>query len=647
MKLTRRTSVAGFVVLVGLLSPLRAAPEPVEPRQRPSRQYTIQQFMDTTNVRDASFSADEKEILFSSDQSGIFNAYRVPVAGGDAVAVTRSTTDSTFAVGYFPFDGRLLYTRDQGGNENNHLYLRTIDGEEMDLTPGDKLKAIFAGWSRDGRAFHVLLNDRDPRFFDLYRFDAGSLAKTLLFEDSTGYSLGDVSSDEKWIAFTRINTTADSDLYLYDVEKKEMKHLTPHEGNISYSIASFSPDGKWLYYLTDKASEFSYVSRVELASMTTEEVERADWDIAYTVFSHDGKYRVSAINEDGSTVIKVYDVASGRPVALPKLPEGDIRSVTFSRSETKMAVYVDGDRAPSNLYVLDLVSGKTTRLTDTLNREIDPDDLVEARVERFSSFDGMTIPNILYVPLQASASARAPAILYVHGGPGGQTRRGYNALIQYLANHGYAVLGINNRGSSGYGKSFFTADDRRHGHEPLLDCVEGKEFLASMPEIDGERIGILGGSYGGYMVLAALAFQPDVFRVGVDLFGVSNWIRTLESIPPYWESIRKMLYVEMGDPEKDRAALEAVSPLLHADQIRRPLLVLQGRNDPRVIEAESAEIVAAVKKNGVPVEYVVFDDEGHGFTKKKNRLEGYEAILEFLDRYLKSAAPESPAAPAS
>ena len=196
------------------------------------------------------------------------------------------------------------------------------------------------------------------------------------------------------------------------------------------------------------------------------------------------------------------------------------------------------------------------------------------------------------------------------------------------------MLGINNRGSSGYGKTFYVADDQKHGHEPLWDCVEGKKYLASLPYVDPNRIGIIGGSYGGYMVLPALAFQPDVFSAGVDIFGISNWLRTLESMPVYWEPFRVALYKEMGDPVKDKEMLRAISPLFHSDKIRRPLMVLQGANDPRVIKVESDDIVAAVKKNSVPVEYIVFPDEGHGFAKKKNQIEGYSAVLKFLDQHL-------------
>ncbi|MDQ3039416.1 MAG: prolyl oligopeptidase family serine peptidase, partial [Pseudomonadota bacterium] len=215
-----------------------------------------------------------------------------------------------------------------------------------------------------------------------------------------------------------------------------------------------------------------------------------------------------------------------------------------------------------------------------------------------------------------------------------------SAFIQYLANHGYVVLGINNRGSSGYGKTFFAADDGKHGREPLWDTVSAKQYLQSLDYVDPDRIGIIGGSYGGYMTVAALAFKPEEFKVGVDIFGVTNWLRTLESIPAWWEAQRTALYKEVGDPTTQRDFLIATSPLFHADKIRRPLMVLQGANDPRVLQSESDDIVAAVRKNGVPVEYVVFPDEGHGFSKKPNQIEGYGKVLVFLDKYLKGDGAE-------
>jgi dipeptidyl aminopeptidase/acylaminoacyl peptidase len=425
-------------------------------------------------------------------------------------------------------------------------------------------------------------------------------------------------------------------VYLYNLASKEMKNITPHEGEVNNNAQTFDVGSSYLYYLTDEGGEFAYVARYELATGKHEPVEKAPWDISSVSFSHNGKYRVVATNEDAHTKIKILEEASGKPIELPTLPDGDITGVNISDSEKLMAFYHNGSRSPANLYVYDFASKKVSKLTNSLNPEINPVDLVDARVVRYKSFDGLDIPAILYQPHDTTAQNKAPAIVLVHGGPGGQARTDYKAYAQYLVNHGYCVLDVNNRGSSGYGKTFFTADDRKHGREPLWDCVEAKKYLASLGYVDSAKIGIMGGSYGGYMVLAALAFKPEEFAAGVDIFGVSNWVRTLQSIPPYWESQRKALYAEIGDPNTQLDMLREVSPLFHADKITKPLIVLQGKNDPRVIKSESDEIVAAIKKKGGVVEYVVFDNEGHGFTKKENEIRAYKSILEFLDKYLKN-----------
>jgi dipeptidyl aminopeptidase/acylaminoacyl peptidase len=630
-----RTALFAIALILGLSSVTVAAPnspaKPVAPKR-----YTIEQFMATTTLGGASFSADEKRVLFHSNATGIYNVYTLGVEGGQPVQLTSSTTDTTFSVSFFPDDDRLLYTRDKGGDENNHLYVRELNGAERDLTPGDKLKAVFHGWRPDGSAFYVSTNERDPKVFDLYLYDPKTFAREFMYKNEQAYDIGAISRDGKWIALNKTNTTLDSDVYLYNTATHETKHITPHTGNVNNSAETFDPASTRLFFLANDGSEYLGVRTYDLATGEVKQRDKADWDVTFTYFSRDGRYRVTGVNQDGSTVIHIVEGDSEKPVKLPALPAGEIRGVTFSRTSARMVFYVNGDRAPSNLFVYDFARGKVKQLTQSLSKEIDPKDLVEAQVVRFKSFDGMVIPSIYYKPHEASAANKAPAIVYVHGGPGGQTRRGYSYQIQYLVNHGYAVLGINNRGSSGYGKTFFAADDRKHGREPLWDCVEAKTYLASLGYVDPERIGIMGGSYGGYMTLAALAFRPEAFKVGVDLFGVANWVRTLEAIPPYWEAFRKALYEEIGDPVKDKDMLIAVSPLFHASEIRMPLFVVQGANDPRVIKVESDEIVDAVKKNNVPVEYVVFSDEGHGFTKKKNQLEANKRILEFLDKYLKN-----------
>jgi dipeptidyl aminopeptidase/acylaminoacyl peptidase len=623
------TAVAAAVGIIGC----SAGPE-----QREIKKYSIEQFYDTESVGGASFSPDESNVLYSSDKSGVFNAYTVSASGGAATQLTDSR-DTTFAVSYFPNDGRVLMRRDDGGNEIHHIFLREEDGTERDLTPGEKSRAMFWGWSHDLKSFFFQSNKRDPKAMDLYEMDIENFQEKLLYKNEGGYSLSLISNDKRLLLLDKTRTDHDNNLYLHDLGTGETKHLTPHEGDVSFSGQDFTPDGKGLYYTTNADSEFMYLVNRDLATDAIETVKKPAWDLMYAGLSWNGKYMVAGVNEDAQTRITVTEVATGQEVVLPDLPMGNITGVSFSRSEKKMAFYHTGPKAPANLYVLELESKQHARLTDTMNPEINPDDLVDIEVVRYKSFDGMEIPGLLMKP-HIQEGEKVPGLVQVHGGPGGQSRVGYNALMQYLVNHGYAVILVNNRGSSGYGKTFYAADDHRHGQEDLMDCVEAKSYLISTGYVDENKVGIIGGSYGGYMVMAALAFQPEAFDVGVNIFGVTNWVRTLKSIPPWWDAFREALYAELGNPETEEDYLRKISPLFHAENVTKPLIVLQGKNDPRVLQVESDEIVEAVKKNGVPVEYIIFPDEGHGFSKKANRIRGYEAIKVFLDKYLKGEGAE-------
>jgi dipeptidyl aminopeptidase/acylaminoacyl peptidase len=600
-------------------------------------QYDARTFYETTAFFGASFSADESRLLISSDATGVFNAYSVPVAVGPLTQLTRSTTNAVIAVSYFPHDDRILFMQDDGGNELTHLYVRETDGKTRDLTPGKGLKAGFAGWSGDLKAFYVTSNERDKSFFDLYRYDAASYERSMLFKNTGGFGQVEVSRDGRHIALLKTVSNTDNDIYLWDPEhpEKEPVKITPHKGAIEHGIDTFTPDSSQLYYSSNQDSEFTRVWSYEVKSGGRRFVLGDKWDVQSVSFSWNGHYRVVSVNADARTVTTVTDTRTGTPVKLPDFGTANVLGVSFSRSENLMAFYVGSDTSPSDLYVLDLKTGKYRKLTSSLSPKVKAEHLVHATVVRYPSFDKLPIPALLYKPHGASASNKVPALVWVHGGPGGQSRVGYTPDLQFLANHGYAVLAVNNRGSSGYGKTFFHMDDRRHGDVDLKDVVYGRRYLESLDWIDGSRVGILGGSYGGYMVCAALAFEPQAFDVGVDIFGVTNWLRTLESIPPWWASFRDSLYSELGDPKTDSERLRRISPLFHAKNIKKPLLVIQGKNDPRVLQVESDEMVQAVRGNGVPVEYVVFPDEGHGFRKKENRITAAEAYRKFLDRYLK------------
>ncbi len=596
--------------------------------------YTIEQFMKTVSISGVSFSHDGQSVLFSSNRSGIYNVYTVPVSGGEPTQVTHSTTNAIFALSYFPDDDCILYQSDNGGNEIYHLFVHSEDGSDKDITPFPKARSEFYAWSHDGKSFYFGSNRRDPRFMDFYRMDASTCTPTMVFRNDQGFDFGCVSPDGLTIALSKTYANDNSDMYLYDTQSKSLTLLSRHDGTVVFSPLAFSIDAHWLYFLTDESREFNYIKRYELSTGTTEKVESKNWDITNMVFSHYGRYRVITINQDARTVIGLEDSA-GNPLEMPALQDLDIVSVKISRAENLMAFYANSSHSPGNLYVYDFGTKAYKQITQTLNPGIIQDDLVDGQVVRYTATDAMTIPAILYRPHQIKPEEKAPALVWVHGGPGGQSRIGYSPLIQYLANHGYVVLAVNNRGSSGYGKAFYQADDQKHGQGDLQDCVDAKRYLASTGFVDTSKVGIIGGSYGGYMVLAALAFKPTEFAAGVDLFGVANWVRTLESIPPWWESYRQALYKEMGNPATQDSMLRAISPLFHVDNIVRPLIVLQGENDPRVLKVESDEMVEAVKKRGVPVEYVVFPDEGHGFTKKANEIQGDSTILRFLDRYVR------------
>lgn len=603
--------------------------------------YSAREFYETTSYgmvpsTAKAFAPDGDSLLVSSDETGVFNVYELPLDGSDPVALTSSDDNAIFAVSWFPDDRRILYTWDSGGNELNHLLVLEEDGEHRDLTPGEELKARFLRWSGDGESFYLLTTERDQRNFDIYRYAADDYSRELVFENP-GLAIGDISPDGRWVALVKLRTSADSDIYLVDLASNspEPELITPHDGNISYSVHEFTPDSSALVYDTDEHGEFTQAWRYELESGDKSELISAPWDVSYVLHSPSGRYRISGINADARTEVTVYDQRNEQELDLPALPPGDLNSVRFSPDESRIALVVNASNSPSNIHVIDLEQDEARQLTSSLSPAIEQEHLVNSEVVRYKSFDGLEIPAILYKPHQASADNPVPALVWVHGGPGGQSRTGYNATVQHLVNHGYAVLAANNRGSSGYGKTFYHLDDRRHGEEDLDDIVYGRTYLESLPWVDDERIGVIGGSYGGYMVAAALAFRPDVFDVGINIFGVTNWVRTLESIPPWWESFKEALYDEMGDPATDAERHRRISPLFHAENIVKPLLVIQGANDPRVLQVESDELVAAVQENEVPVEYVVFPDEGHGFVKKENRVTASESYVQFLDKYLK------------
>lgn len=603
---------------------------------RTPEKFPIEDFYNTTDLYSSGFNADETKVLISSNKTGIYNAYELTIDDTTSVQLTKSDKQSIYINTYLPGSSKFIYSADNGGDENSHLYLfdRKTDSAK-DLTPWAKSTNSLFAWSRDKKNLYVSSNKRDPRFFDIHKLDTVNWKSEVIFTNNDAFTPSAMSQDERYFALTKSLTTDSSELYLFDNKTKTSKKITSAEGH--WDSMAFEKDNSALYYITNFDSEFNYLVRYDIASGKSEKYFEDKWDVIDMTISENSKYHSITINEDGKNKILLFEHASKKPVELPDFDDGDVQSVTFAKSETKLLLRVGSSTSPADIFLYDIPTKKLKQLTSVLNKKINRADLVKAEVIRFKSFDGKEIPAIYYKPLQASKDNKVPAILWIHGGPGGQTRTGYSNSIQYLVNNGYAVLAVNNRGSSGYGKTFYKLDNKDHSNGDLKDCIWGKKWLQEQDYIDKDAIGILGGSYGGCMVLGALAFHPDEFKVGVNLFGVANWPRTLKSIPPYWESFRKALYEEMGDPfTADSVRLKKISPLFNYEKITKPLLVFQGANDVRVLPIESDEIVAGVKKNGVPVEYVVYSDEGHGFVKKENQITTDKKTLGFLDNYLRT-----------
>ena len=607
-----------------------------ETKSRMPQQYTIEQLYNNVDIYGADFNQDETKILIGTNKSGIYNVGEMTISDTSLSMLTNSTNDAFYAEKYVVGTDQFIYSADKGGDENSHLYVKSVnDTTVKDITPWPNSANTFLGWSNDKKSIYISSNKRDVKYFDLMKIEVGSWTPTMIYQNDEGYEVSLISASERYVSLSKSVTTDKNELYMYDTTSKTNKKISNDSESTWYSMA-FEKNDSIFYFSTNDGGEFSYLVKYNINSGAQEKVYEDKWDVVNMSLSENEKSRTVFINEDGKNKILLFDHATGKQVKFPEIADGDVLGVNISRSEQNMLLSIGSSTSPRNLYLYNITNNELKKLTNSLNPAINEDDLVKAEVVRFKSFDGMEIPAIYYKPLQADKNNKAGALVWVHGGPGGQSRVGFSNSIQYLVNHGYAVLAVNNRGSSGYGKSFYKMDNKDHSNGDLKDCIYGKKWLQQQEYIDSSAIGIYGGSYGGCMVLGALAFHPDEFKVGVNLFGVANWLRTLKSIPPYWESFRKALYDEMGDPyTQDSVRLRSISPLFNYEKINKPLLVFQGSNDVRVLKVESDEIVAGVKKNGVPVEYVLYPDEGHGFNKKENQMTTSIKTLEFLDKYLK------------
>lgn len=600
------------------------------------------------------FSADETRLIISSDQSGVFNAYALHIENGRTEALSESENNSVFAVSWFPNDDRVLLTGDVGGNEQNSVFVRDIDGTLHDLQPPGDYEAVgqqsglrFEAWQSDGEAFFLSSTERDPQVADIYRYDAGTYEREMVFQNSRELPFPtrgfNISPDGRWLSLDFHHTRYDFDIYLADLHSEnrepELILYSGEDREILHRGIGFTPDSKKLVYGTDKDGDFLQAWTYSVENGETEQLIESDWDITSArtgvdsgvTYSPDGTYRVEIINADSENEVAIRNLENGEPVDLSFLPDGMLSSPMFSSRGSLLAIELERDTRPTDIYLVNLEERTGTKLTEALNSKIEESHLVESEVVRFSSYDGLEVPGLIYRPHRASIENPVPAMVWIHGGPGAQSRKGYNPVIQYLVNQGFAIYAINNRGSKGYGTAFRMMDRRSHGDADLGDVIASREYLENFDWIDENRIGVMGASYGGYLTLAAMTFHPEVFDAAISIVGFSDFIGNIRE--GGWRLPRlPAAYDEMGHPDDDAESLRSRSPLFFADQIQRPLFVAAGANDVRVPVDQNNRMVEAARANNVDVGYLLFEDEGHGFRKRVNRITAAEAYVDFLNR---------------
>ena len=428
--------------------------EKKEQTARDVKQYSIDQFYKSADVFGGDISDDDKKMLVTSNENGIYNAYEIDMASDEKRALTNSSKESIFANSYVPGTTNIIYSSDKGGNEMSHLYLLKTSDDAKDLTPDAKEKANSWGWSRDNKYLYYLSNKRDPRYFDLYKMDTATWVPAVLYKNEQGFDVRALSENERYLALVQSLSQSANNIFLYDRQTKQMKKLNPDSVETSNSPLQFSLGNNTLYYLTNDGGEFTYVMKYDIPTGKKEKLYEAKWDVVWMTVSHNEKYRVIYVNEDGQNKLHLFDNKTGKELDFPKIEGGTIQGVSISRDENKMSITVGSSKAPNNMYVYDFNTKELKRLTNMLNLEINDEDLVAGTVVRYKSFDGLDIPAIYYRPHQAGESNKAAAVLFVHGGPGGQAGLYYFSLTQFLVNHGYAVLDVNNRAVAAMVKPF-------------------------------------------------------------------------------------------------------------------------------------------------------------------------------------------------
>jgi dipeptidyl aminopeptidase/acylaminoacyl peptidase len=600
----------------------------------------LRDFFDNPKISGATISPDGSRLAFLAPENNRLNIW-VCAVGSDLASARAVTHNRERGINNYTWtrDGAyILFEQDHGGDENFHLY-RTDPSDPtastVDLTSRDGVRAQIVDLPRDRPDEALIaLNARDKRYFDVYVIEIDSGKSTLLEENP-----GDVDA---WFAdrhgFVRAcvaQVGTETEIRVRDLGSGPFRLLAKYSDEESVSIHGFGPDGSFLYVTSARGSNTEHLATLDLKTGNETVIdEDPNYDVTEVITSDRSNELLGVAYNRERLTYKAFEKQFARDLSiLEQAHDGEVYFRSSTRDEKLWIVAYNSPNDPGATYLYNRDTGQTKFLYRP-RPWLPRDALAEVKPIKFQSRDDLTIHGYLTIP-KGVEPVNLPTILIVHGGPWARDDWGYNAEAQFLANRGFAVAQINYRGSTGYGKKFLHAGDRERGGKMLDDLVDATEWAVSQGFADRQRLAIYGGSYGGYATLAALAFRPKVFACGVDYIGISNLLTFMNTIPPYWETFRSVMYKRVGNPDTDHDFLASRSPLFAADKIEAPLLVAQGYNDPRVNHAEAEQIVNALKAKGSPVEYLVKMDEGHGFQNPENTMEFYEKMEAFLKTHLK------------
>ncbi len=593
---------------------------------------SVEQFLNVRSATTPKFAPDGCTLAYLSNESGVWQVWALDLSDPDAASRQLTFHDDAVSnIAYAPDRDDLIYVMDSGGDERHQFHLLSNGAASTALTELPDVMHNWGGWSRDGANIAFTANRRDPALMDAFVMDVASGEATRVFDADGWYTVAAIAPDTARLLLLESTGSSDQELHLLTVKTGERQPFTRHADRCRYQCCRWRADGAGIYALTNQGRDHLGIALFDTASGELVWLYTPDNDVEEIALSKDETRLASVTNVDGYARLAVHDLANGETTEAPPLPPGKITALDWSPDGERLAFALNGSTHNADIWLWDLNDDTVRQITRSDRAGADRSSWIEPQLIHFQTFDDRRIPAFLYLPPGQAPAAGFPAVIFVHGGPESQYLPEFRPDIQFLLARGYAVLAPNVRGSTGYGAAYAALDDVYKRMDSVADLKHARLWLGARADIDDARIAVYGGSYGGFMVLAAITEYPDLWKTAVNFYGIADFQTFFERTGPWRRKHRAMEY---GDPVRDADFLKSISPIHKVDRIQVPLFVAQGLMDPRVPPHESEQIVAALRDRGLPVDYVTVPDEGHGFMKLPNRIKIYGAMAEFLDRYL-------------